>query len=150
MNKHLFFWGGIFSNFHPINGNPSFTSEKIYIGMKAACFRDNDALIQLENSTTPKTAKAIGRNIVGFDEKIWDKIKYRSMMMALHIKFLECEEFREALRASGNLLLVEASPDDRIWGIGFPAETALANIDKWGQNLLGKCLMEVRMYYFGT
>ena len=150
MNKYIFFWGGVFSNFHHINGSPSFTSEKIFMTAKAVCFRDSNALAQLEKSTTPKTSKAIGRTIVGFDEEIWSTIKYRSMMMALHIKFLACEEFRDALRASGNLTLVEASPVDKIWGIGFPAETALANIDNWGENLLGKCLMELRFFYFGT
>lgn len=150
MNKHLFFWGGIFSNFHPINGNSSFTSEKIYMVAKATCFRDNDALTLLEKSTTPKTSKAIGRTIVGFSDEVWDKIKYRSMMLALQVKFNACEEFRDALRASGNLILVEASPVDRVWGIGFPRETALVNIDNWGENLLGRCLMELRFFYFGT
>ena len=150
MNKHLFFWGGVFSNFYPINGNPSFTSEKIYMVAKATCFRDNDALHKLRESTTPKTSKAIGRTIVGFNDEVWDKIKVSSMMLALQVKFNACSEFRDALRASGNLTLVEASPVDRVWGIGFPEETAFANIDKWGENLLGKCLMELRKFYFGT
>ena len=65
-------------------------------------------------------------------------------MGALRIKFLCCLDFRTVLVGSGEKLLVEASPYDRIWGIGFNEENSLANIDKWGENLLGKCLMKIR------
>lgn len=39
---------------------------------------------------------------------------------------------------------MEASPSDRIWGIGFDAEHAEGNEKDWGQNKLGKALMRVR------
>ncbi|KAI1198075.1 DUF1768-domain-containing protein [Nemania serpens] len=52
--------------------------------------------------------------------------------------------FRDVLLATGDRELVEASPRDRIWGIGFGAKNAGANRRRWGLNLLGKCLMEVR------
>ncbi|KAI1174670.1 hypothetical protein F4777DRAFT_553029 [Nemania sp. FL0916] len=54
------------------------------------------------------------------------------------------KSFREVLLATGDRELVEASPMDRIWGVGFGAQNAPANREKWGLNLLGKCLMEVR------
>ena len=43
-------------------------------------------------------------------------------------------------------LLVEASPRDRLWGIGLGASNPKAqNPAEWrGKNLLGKCLTEVR------
>lgn len=41
-------------------------------------------------------------------------------------------------------LLEKASPRDRIWGIGFGAKNAGSQRKRWGQNLLGKCLMDVR------
>ena len=46
--------------------------------------------------------------------------------------------------STGDLLLVEASPFDRIWGIGFTAANAEVSKESWGLNLLGKALMEVR------
>ncbi|GAP82885.1 putative duf1768-domain-containing protein [Rosellinia necatrix] len=53
--------------------------------------------------------------------------------------------FRDVLLATGDRELVEASPYDRVWGVGFAAAGAAANRrQKWGMNLLGKCLMEVR------
>lgn len=38
----------------------------------------------------------------------------------------------------------QASPRDRIWGIGFGRERAESQRARWGLNLLGKALMRVR------
>ena len=38
----------------------------------------------------------------------------------------------------------QASPKDRIWGVGFDAANAEANRDGWGENRLGKAIMNVR------
>lgn len=54
------------------------------------------------------------------------------------------ESLRMWLLATGERELVEASPLDSIWGIGFAERDAGANRQRWGQNLLGKALMEVR------
>ncbi len=40
--------------------------------------------------------------------------------------------------------MVEASPFDRIWGVGYDAANAESNRGNWGENLLGKALMRVR------
>jgi predicted NAD-dependent protein-ADP-ribosyltransferase YbiA (DUF1768 family) len=39
---------------------------------------------------------------------------------------------------------VEAAYYDRIWGIGYNEDDALANIPYWGRNELGKVLNKVR------
>ncbi|KAI3331702.1 DUF1768-domain-containing protein [Xylariaceae sp. AK1471] len=57
---------------------------------------------------------------------------------------IRAASFRDVLLATGKRELVEASPFDRIWGIGFAAKSAEGKRQKWGTNLLGKCLMEVR------
>lgn len=42
-------------------------------------------------------------------------------------------------------MLVEASPFDNIWGIGYEAKYALDQGEgKWGLNLLGRALMQAR------
>lgn len=48
------------------------------------------------------------------------------------------------LLETGDRLLVEASPYDKIWGVGYSAANAAANEGNWGENLLGKALMRVR------
>mgnify|MGYP005606508799 FL=1 len=113
-------------------------------------FHDMEALRLISQAITPRIAKNLGKTVVGFNKEKWAELRLGAMMHALHIKFAACEEFREALRASGDSILVEASPKDDVWGIGFDKAHALANIDKWGLNLLGKCLMNIRHYYYGT
>lgn len=149
-STYLFFWNGVFSNFYPIGGDESFTSEKIYMAQKAMAFHDTEGLRLINHASTPVIAKKLGRTIRGFDERVWEELRTEAMLHALHIKFAACPEFRDALRSSGNLILVEASPHDKIWGIGFAEADALKNKDKWGLNLLGKCLMRIRHYYYGT
>jgi ribA/ribD-fused uncharacterized protein len=50
----------------------------------------------------------------------------------------------DRLDATGEAQLIEASPDDRRWGIGYDAAHALMNKANWGENKLGNLLMKVR------
>ena len=61
-------------------------------------------------------------------------------------KFGQNAELLNYLTSTGDLVLVEASPVDRIWGIGLAADDADAtNPPQWrGDNLLGFALMRVR------
>ena len=66
------------------------------------------------------------------------------MFNACYAKFSQNDKLKEFLLNTGNSEIVEASPVDNIWGIGFSSDKAMENIDKWGQNLLGETLMKVR------
>jgi len=57
---------------------------------------------------------------------------------------LEGEDLKAQLLKTGESELVEASPMDKIWGIGFGAQKAPSVREKWGLNLLGKALMHAR------
>ena len=61
-------------------------------------------------------------------------------------KFSSSADLRAQLLATENKLLAEASPYDKIWGIGLaPSDKSAENPDNWkGLNLLGKVLMKVR------
>lgn len=69
-------------------------------------------------------------------------IMYRGLMA----KFTQNVELREELISTGNAVLVEASPKDRVWGIALFADDPDAfDMNKWkGENLLGFALMAVR------
>lgn len=56
----------------------------------------------------------------------------------------DAERMRMWLLATGERELVEASPMDRVWGVGFAEKNAGANRHRWGENLLGQALMVVR------
>jgi ribA/ribD-fused uncharacterized protein len=144
MDKYFYFWGGPLSNFAPINGDESLTSEKFYMARKALFFKDSNTLSKILRATTPREAKKLGREVKNFDQESWDMVKYQVMLECLEIKAELDKSFVSALLDTKYLLLVEASPKDRIWGIGYDETTAPDNIDNWGENLLGKALTELR------
>ena len=102
---------------------------------------------------TPKPAaqKALGRKVQDFDEAIWKASREKIVEEGNWWKFVngtstgEVEKgLKERLLETGERELVEASPRDRIWGVGFGRNNAEANRGRWGLNLLGKALMRVR------
>ena len=116
---------------------------------KAALFSDTATLelILEENAkqnTNPKDIKALGRKISPFEEKTWVEHREEIVYVGNLYKFGQDEGLKKALLGTGELILVEASPRDRIWGIGFGEKRAMDEKERWGLNLLGKALMRVR------
>ena len=66
------------------------------------------------------------------------------MVEANKAKFAQSEELKRMLLETGERELVEASPRDRVWGVGFGAKNAEKNRNRWGRNLLGLALIKVR------
>jgi len=94
----------------------------------------------------PKKIKALGRQVKNWNQELWDQNKVTIVTEGLRAKFEQNPILAEKLRATGQTTLVEAAHYDRIWGIGLRATHPDAKKpDQWlGQNLLGKCLMQVR------
>ncbi|KAK7033634.1 hypothetical protein VNI00_012634 [Paramarasmius palmivorus] len=90
--------------------------------------------------------KALGRGVKNFDEEKWVANRERIVLEGSLHKFKHNPELKIKLLETGEKRMVEASPRDRIWGIGFGAESAGKMVDekKWGLNLLGKALDEAR------
>ena len=61
-------------------------------------------------------------------------------------KYLQNEYLKKLLFQTENKILVEASPYDKIWGVGLgPTDKKIIDKNKWkGLNKLGKILMKVR------
>lgn len=151
-NGYALFWGGIFSNWAKAmihkDGNDFYTSEHMFMYGKAVIFDDPESAEKILKVKSPRDAKALGRAVKNFDPKIWDSYKYKIMREAVFEKFKWNLNLKNELvdHKYDGLHFVEASPLDRIWGIGFGVEDAFkdGNVGKWGQNLLGKALDEVR------
>lgn len=113
---------------------------------KAQLFGDEERRKEILACSDPKQIKALGRKVRGFDQVVWDKFKYAIVLNGNWCKFSQNRELREFLLSTGDSVLVEASPYDRIWGIQLSADTPEAqNPFRWrGENLLGFALMEVR------
>lgn len=100
--------------------------------------------------------RSLGREIKPYDEAKWCEARFEIMRRGNWLKFstnvtdMKVDDTREPVLLKELLLatrdreLVEASPFDRIWEIGFGAETPGVSRSQWGQNLLGKALMKVR------
>jgi len=111
---------------------------------KALLFDDSDVATQILAATTPTAVKALGRQVKNFDDKIWKENRYRIVKDGNILKFTQHLDLQEKLLATKGKMLVEAAPRDRIWGIGYGAKNALANKERWGLNLLGQVLVEIR------
>ena len=95
----------------------------------------------------PGEQKSLARSVQFTDSqlKIWESIKFEVVTHGSYMKYAQNAELMARLLATGDRELVEASPTDRVWGIGFAAAVAMdVHRDAWGSNLLGKALMSVR------
>ncbi len=148
-DTHIFFWGGFLSNWQPsqfkYKGLTFFTSEQAFMWEKALFFHDMEAAAQIMKTPEPSTCKKIGRKVKNFQADQWMKKAYQVMVDVNYEKFKQ-GHFRLRLLDTYPKTLVEASPEDRIWGIGLhSSDDRVLSENNWkGQNLLGKALMEVR------
>lgn len=120
--------------------------EQFMMYKKAMLFGDVDtaSMIMRESNAHPNVYRQLGRRVANFHEWVW-RNECRDIVVDgnLH-KFMQNSALRTKLLSTENTLLVEASPYDRKWGIGYGADIAMVNVDRWGDNLLGTCLMTVR------
>lgn len=120
--------------------------EQFMMAEKARLFEDTATLAQIMKSTNPKHIKALGRKVQGFDDATWLRNRCSIVLNGNYAKFLQNPELRSYLLGTESRVLVEASPLDKVWGIGMAAsDEGVENPLNWkGLNLLGFALMEVR------
>ena len=134
------------SNIFPLT--KAMLTVKLYFRMyhKAITFDDREIADEIALEPEPSNQKALGRMVKGFDNKKWNAKREKIVEDGNWWKFTQPKEgdLRKMLLETGDRLLVEASPYDRIWGVGYSAVNAEANRGHWGENLLGKALMRIR------
>lgn len=159
--RYLLFWGhqppaaggvgkGCLSQWWPapftIGGLVYPSAEHFMMAGKALLFGDPETAEQIRQARHPGAAKALGRQVAGFDEQRWAQRRFEIVVTGNVAKFGQHPDLRQFLLATGDRVLVEASPQDRIWGIRLAAadERAASPATWQGLNLLGFALMEVR------
>ncbi len=159
--KFVFFWGhrpeadgrvgkGCFSQWWPspftVDGVIYATAEHWMMAGKARLFGDEEVLEKVLAAGSPAQAKKLGRQVRRFDQERWEAQRYGIVAEGNLAKFGQYPQFAEVLVTSGSRVLVEASPVDRIWGIGLAADDdAVTDPGRWrGLNLLGFARMDVR------
>ncbi|MFR9750455.1 NADAR family protein [Nocardia sp. 004] len=102
-----------------VEGSTFRTAEHFMMWRKAMLFEDLATAEKVLAAEHPKEAKSLGRQISGFDEKIWETNRYQVVVSGNIAKFGQHEDLRRFLLHTGDQVLVEAIPVDRIWGIGL-------------------------------
>ncbi|MEU9045900.1 MULTISPECIES: NADAR family protein [unclassified Kitasatospora] len=135
-------WPGEFT----VDGVTYASAEHWIMAGKARMFGDEDIAQQVLKARTPAEAKKLGRLVKDFDDEVWVAGRFELVVAGNVAKFGQDESLRAYLLGTGSRVLVEASPVDRIWGIGLAADDIRAQQpSEWrGLNLLGFALMEAR------
>jgi ribA/ribD-fused uncharacterized protein len=159
--RYHFFYGhrrepdGVFSQWWPcafeVDGQPYASAEQFMMAGKARLFGDAEALTAILAQADPAACKRLGRRVRGFDDASWARARFDLVVAGNLAKFGQSDQLRAILLATGDAILVEASPTDRIWGIGLAAsDPRAADPATWrGKNLLGFALVAARAQLAG-
>lgn len=122
------------------------TAEHWMMAQKALLFDDKEIYNKIIIAKSPAEAKALGRQVRNFDDQTWNNKRFDIVVRGSLEKFTQQKDLKEFLLNTKERVLVEASPVDRIWGMGLTADSEKAeNPKQWnGLNLLGFALMEAR------
>jgi ribA/ribD-fused uncharacterized protein len=152
--EYVYFWSikdkdfSCFSQWYPTefeeDGILFNCSEQYMMAHKALLFSDITIYDKIMKTSSPKQMKSLGRKIKNFDHKIWEKERYSIVLNGNMLKFGSNTDILDILQSTGDSIIAEASPYDKIWGIGMKKRKGLVRKDWNGLNLLGYVLMEVR------
>jgi hypothetical protein len=149
--KYTFFWKDKISqwnmqSFKDQNNIEYNCAEQYMMAKKALLFQDQEAYQNIMNTNSPRTQQDEGRKIKNFNQKVWDANCQTIVYQGNYYKFTQNQNLLDILLSTEGTILVEASPIDKIWGIGLAEDNKDAlDLDKWkGQNLLGFILTNLR------
>jgi ribA/ribD-fused uncharacterized protein len=122
------------------------SAENWMMWRKAQLFGAPVDLIDRILAANPAEARILGRKVPNFSEPIWHVAARPLVAEGNYAKFTQNPSALRALFYTAGTTLVEASPKDRLWGIGLTADDPRALHRKaWlGRNWLGEVLTEVR------
>jgi ribA/ribD-fused uncharacterized protein len=149
-DRFILFWGSWPSQFFKarfeIDGVAYVCCEQFMMAEKARVFRDSETEQAILAAKSPREHKALGRKVSGFDPDVWNSVCRGVVYTGNLGKYEQNDELRELLLQTGDRTIVEASPEDRIWGIGLAQDDPRSqDPQQWqGTNWLGIALMQVR------
>ncbi|SCY38758.1 hypothetical protein SAMN05720606_104219 [Paenibacillus polysaccharolyticus] len=152
MEKFTFFWrtespfSQWFKADFTVDGVQYTSAEQYMMHQKALLFGDQQIADKIMKTRSASVQKKLGRQVTGFVQTIWESECQRIVYEGNQAKFTQNEDLLAALLATQGTTLVEASPDDRIWGVGLAEEDPRIRDRKtWrGTNWLGEILTRLR------
>jgi hypothetical protein len=150
-DKYYFFWKHQFGQWTirpmvDLHGNWYNCCEQYMMANKARLFGDDETFGLIMREDNPRIQQKLGRSVKNYVQEVWDKNNERIVYDGNILKFSQHDDLRERLLLTDPKILVEASPDDVIWGVGLSADDPLIlDPRNWlGENRYGKLLMRVR------
>ena len=152
-SDYVFFWDhlisagnpyhlAVFSQWYPLSfidpdqADIGFATAEHYMMYQKALLFDPARADDVLHAETPAEAQRVGRELRGFDRKKWDMVNDGIVERANYLKFGQNRDGRalQTVLDTRGKEMVEASPKDRIWGIGYGKQDAWTNKDDWGTN----------------
>ena len=159
-DKYACFLGGRLSNWNTIAGGillslpdegiPAVilpTAEHVFMALKALYFKDRSTFEKICSSSSPLSAKRLGRQVSGFKEEDWCGVRRACMWKALYLRAAADPMFTGLISDPlfKNAIFVECNPHDKIWSCGLGIEDFVPDNNNWpGMNLLGELLTELK------
>lgn len=151
-NTHIYFWRGIFSNWYPcqftIDNILFYNTEQAFMYRKAILFDDKETAEKIIAEKDPHLVKKFGREIKDYNDDVWSLARRDAMFKVNLEKFKQNPGLAIQLLDTGDKVLVEASPYDKVWGVGLAEDDdRILDESNWqGTNLLGNVLENVRKH----
>ncbi len=118
----------------------NYDNSEMYIqAMKARMSGDNHTLNRISSAKSPGEMKALGTKVNKFNPEVWAKSLMDIAIYYLHAKFTQNKIMANCLLATCDNVLVEESPNDKLWGIGLSMFDPMT----WAEIVQGKALMQV-------
>lgn len=113
---------------------------------KAKLFSDETAPVKIMATADPERQKFSGRDVPPYDDNKWQQVRKDVVYQACRAKFTQNPQLLNQIMSTGTRQFVEASPYDRVWGVGLShTDPRAEDPTQWkGQNLLGKALTRLR------
>ncbi|MCD1259442.1 NADAR family protein [Paenibacillus athensensis] len=152
MESFTYFWRteSPFSQWHPavfkLEDQTFNCAEQYMMYAKANLFGDNAIAERILRARSPIEQKKLGRSVSGFQQDLWASRCKAIVYTGNYAKFTQNEHLLAALLSTQGTTLVEASPDDRVWGVGLSEDDpAICDRRTWkGTNWLGEVLTQLR------
>lgn len=121
-------------------------AEQYIMWSKAVVMDDESSAQKILATNDPQTQKRLGRQVQHWKDGLWKRQREPVMVRAARAKFSQNPELQERLIKTHPRRMAEASPSDKIYGIGLAPDDPLAqNPQNWrGENLLGRVLEQIR------
>ena len=149
-DTHVFFWKTYLSQWYMrdfiVLGSKYNCCEQYMMSAKARLFKDQESLAQIMEAPNPKRQKRLGRQVKNYDDTEWHSVSRTVVLTANLAKYSQHDDLKEKLLATGDKVIVEASPYDPLWGIALgPWDDKVLDRANWqGKNWLGQILMLTR------